>query len=72
MIMVCVKCISPHCQCVFDVDSQKGLTLVEIADGVGVESIRAATGCAFEVYIAYLLTFFVTPAVLCSYRYQRH
>eukprot|EP00731_Ephydatia_muelleri_P019124 Em0011g1164a len=35
--------------CVFDVDSQKGLTLVEIADGVGVESIRAATGCAFEV-----------------------
>lgn len=33
----------------FDVDSKKGLTLVEIADRVGVESIQAATGCAFEV-----------------------
>ena len=33
----------------FDVDGQKGLTLVEIADGVGLDSIRAATGCPFEV-----------------------
>ena len=43
---VCVHLLD---QCVFDVDAQKGLTVVEIADGVGLESIRAATGCPFEV-----------------------
>uniref|UniRef100_A0A7S4N569 Succinyl-CoA:3-ketoacid-coenzyme A transferase n=1 Tax=Paramoeba aestuarina TaxID=180227 RepID=A0A7S4N569_9EUKA len=35
--------------CVFDVHSNKGLTLIEIAEGVTVEDIRAATSCAFTV-----------------------
>jgi len=35
---------------VFDVDGVKGLTLVEIAEGVSLEDIRAATGCQFEVH----------------------
>lgn len=34
----------------FDVDGVKGLTLVEIAEGVSLEDIRAATGCQFEVH----------------------
>lgn len=34
---------------VFDVDMKKGLTLIELADGVTLEDIRAATGCPFEV-----------------------
>jgi 3-oxoacid CoA-transferase len=32
---------------VFNVDKEEGLTLTEIADGVGVEDIIAATGCEF-------------------------
>jgi 3-oxoacid CoA-transferase len=34
---------------VFSVDKEAGLTLTEIADGIGVEDIIAATGCEFEV-----------------------
>ena len=34
----------------FDVDGAKGLMLVEIAEGVSLEDIRAATGCQFEVH----------------------
>lgn len=34
---------------VFDVDFTKGLTLVEIADGVTVEEIRSKTEAPFEV-----------------------
>lgn len=34
-------------QGVFNVDKEEGLTLTEIADGVGVEDIIAATGCEF-------------------------
>ena len=30
-------------------DSQKGLTLVEMADGVTIEEIKATTRCPFEV-----------------------
>ena len=30
-------------------NAEKGLKLVEIADGVGLDDVRAATGCAFEV-----------------------
>ena len=33
----------------FTVDKEEGLTLTEIADGIGVEDIIAATGCEFEV-----------------------
>lgn len=33
----------------FSVDKEEGLTLTEIADGVGVENIIAATGCEFGV-----------------------
>jgi len=36
-------------QGVFTVDKEVGLTLTEIADGIGVEDIIAATGCDFEV-----------------------
>ena len=36
-------------QGVFSVDKEEGLTLTEIADGIGVEDIIAATGCEFEV-----------------------
>ena len=36
-------------QGVFDVHPQKGLTLTEIADGVSVESVRAATGASFAL-----------------------
>lgn len=34
---------------VFNVDSETGLTLTEIADGVGVEDILSSTGCNFQV-----------------------
>ena len=33
----------------FDVNADKGLKLVEIADGLGVADIQAVTGCTFEV-----------------------
>ncbi|KAI5632116.1 coenzyme A transferase domain-containing protein [Phthorimaea operculella] len=36
-------------KCVFEVDSEKGLTLTELADGVTVEDILVATGCEFHV-----------------------
>jgi len=36
-------------QGVFSVDKEVGLTLTEIADGIGVEDIIAATGCEFGV-----------------------
>jgi 3-oxoacid CoA-transferase len=35
--------------CVFDVDATKGLTLVELADGITVEDIKASTGAPFHV-----------------------
>ncbi len=34
---------------VFEVDKGKGLTLIELSPGVGVEEIRATTGCACRV-----------------------
>jgi len=34
---------------VFDVEKGKGLILIEIADGVTVDQVRAATGCDFQV-----------------------
>ena len=36
-------------QAVFEVDKEKGLQLVEIAEGVSTEDVTAATGSAFEV-----------------------
>lgn len=36
-------------KCVFTVDKNRGLTLVELADGFSVEDIKASTGCGFEV-----------------------
>ena len=33
----------------FDVEKEHGLTLREIGEGVGVEEVRAATGCTFKV-----------------------
>lgn len=39
--------------CVFDCDKKGlrngGLTLIELASGVTVDDVRAATGCAFDV-----------------------
>jgi len=34
---------------VFDVDKDKGLTLIEIGDGVTLDQVKAATGCEFAV-----------------------
>lgn len=36
-------------QCVFDIDSERGLVLSEIANGQSVQDIVEATGCEFEV-----------------------
>ena len=36
-------------QGVFEVDYEKGLILSEIADGVSVDDVKAATGCSFQV-----------------------
>ena len=33
----------------FEVDFDDGLTLIEIADGVSVEDIKAVTKCSFKV-----------------------
>jgi len=35
--------------CVFSVEKGKGLTLIELHDGVSVDDVRARTGCNFEV-----------------------
>ena len=35
--------------CVFDVDFSKGLTLVELADGVTIDEVKSKTGAPFEV-----------------------
>ena len=42
----------PPCftQGVFEVCEERGLTLVEIGEGVGVDDIRAATGASFQVH----------------------
>lgn len=34
---------------VFNVDKENGLTLIEVAEGVGVEDILSTTGCNFQV-----------------------
>ena len=36
-------------QAVFEVKAGKGLVLAEIANGITIDDIRAATGCTFEV-----------------------
>ena len=43
------SCHGNSMQGVFDVDAEKGLTLIELAEGVSLEDVRAATGCQFEV-----------------------
>ena len=35
--------------CVFDVDFSKGLTLIELAEGVTVEEIKSKTGAPFRI-----------------------
>ena len=42
----------PPCftQGVFEVCEERGLTLIEIGEGVGVDDIRAATGTSFQVH----------------------
>lgn len=41
-------CLSGH-QAVFDVDQTKGLTLIELWEGLTPEDIKACTGADFEV-----------------------
>ncbi|GLQ95885.1 3-oxoacid CoA-transferase [Dyella mobilis] len=36
--------------CVFEVAKGKGLTLIEVHEGVTVDDVKAKTGCAFEVH----------------------
>lgn len=36
-------------QCVFDVDFTEGLTLIELADGVTVDEVKAKTEAPFKV-----------------------
>ena len=45
------SCHGNSIQGVFDVDAEKGLTLIELADGVSLEDVTAATGCQFEVCV---------------------
>ena len=42
-------CWLTRIQCVFDVDFTEGLTLIEVADGVTVDEVRAKTGAEFKV-----------------------
>jgi 3-oxoacid CoA-transferase len=35
--------------CVFSVEKGKGLTLIELNDGVSLDDVKAKTGCAFKV-----------------------
>lgn len=44
----CVNMIITE-KAVFNVHPENGLTLIEIAEGVGVEDILASTGCNFQV-----------------------
>ena len=34
----------------FEVNHENGLLLSEIADGVSIQDIKAATGCSFQVF----------------------
>lgn len=36
-------------QCVFNVDKEKGLTLIEIAEDAQIEDILTSTGCEFNI-----------------------
>ena len=36
----------------FEVNHERGLLLSEIADGVSIQDIKAATGCSFQVFIS--------------------
>ena len=37
-------------KCVFEVNKEEGLTLIEIADGVEIPDILNSTGCEFKVW----------------------
>ena len=37
-------------KCVFEVNKEEGLTLIELAEGVEIPDIISSTGCEFKVY----------------------
>ena len=51
-------------KCVFDVDREAGLKLVEIADGVNVDDLKAATGCPFEVHTCVVVCAVIATVLL--------
>lgn len=48
LIILLSICLCPH-QAVFDVHQTKGLTLIEVWEGLTPEDIKACTGTDFEV-----------------------
>ena len=40
-------------KCVFKVDKEIGLTLIELADGVTIKDLMSTTACSFKVKINY-------------------
>ena len=40
-------------KCVFNVDKEIGLTLIELADGVTIKDLMSTTACSFKVKINY-------------------
>ena len=40
---------SPSFQGVFEIDKEKGMTLIEIGEGFSVEDVKAATGCELNI-----------------------
>ena len=53
-------------------DHEKGLKLSEIADGVSVEDVKAATGCSFQVRLrGYDVNTYVVKKEPCSFSFSK-
>jgi acyl CoA:acetate/3-ketoacid CoA transferase beta subunit len=53
---------------VFEVDKKNGLTLIEIAEGLTLEQLRAVTGCEYIVRAFSLEVFFLYYKIFRRYR----